>query len=138
MINHKPGPRRIDKFKPIIILISGKSKSGKSTLSFYLNNLENSKYVSLDAFTVSGDLDIKDLKCELNKLGEKSYLNIHILERYIMEEKEYFINYCYDKISNLDNEIFIIDGIYFNNENFLKLFIEKFKNKYKLWISNPI
>lgn len=137
MNHHVPGPRKIDKFKPIVILIKGESCSGKSNVSYFLNKSENVKYFSLDEFTLDHNLNILPLSNKIKEFGNLAYLRIHLLEKYVMDNKVDFIKYCYNTSLDFNKEIFIFDGVYFNDSKFLDMFIEKFENKYKVWVMNP-
>lgn len=134
---HIPGNRECKKVLPIVILIGGKSSSGKSTVSYYLNKADNVKYFSLDAFTLDPNIPIPSLKKKVEDLGENAYLKIPQLEKYVFDNMDIFIQYCYDVTLAHDSEIFIFDGVYFNNKTFLNLFSSKFKNSYKLWTMTP-
>jgi adenylate kinase family enzyme len=114
-MKHTPSPRNTNDMLPIVILISGKSGVGKSTLSHFLNKSDNIKYFSLDTFTVDTNISIDTLKLAVNQLGENAILHIPKLEQHVMRNMDIFIEYCYDSIYKLNYDIFIFDGIYFNN-----------------------
>jgi len=137
-MEHIPGHRPVEKTLPIIILVSGKSRVGKSTLSYFLNKSDNVKYFSLDVFTVDQNIPIESLKTQVRILGgERAILNIPKLEKYVIENAETFSQYCYDSTLNYDCDIFVFDGVYFNNNLFLETFINKFKNTHKIWLISP-
>jgi len=137
-MEHIPGHRNIKVKKlPIIIIISGKSGLGKSTLSYFLNKSDIVKYFSLDSFTVDNNMPIDSLREEVKILGKNAILNIHKLEKYVIDNMQTFIKYCYDSTIIHDFDIFIFDGVYFNNLLFLETFIDKFKKDYKIWITLP-
>jgi adenylate kinase family enzyme len=136
-MKHTPSPRNTNDMLPIVILISGKSGVGKSTLSHFLNKSDNIKYFSLDTFTVDTNIPIDTLKLAVNQLGENAVLHIPKLEQHVMRNMDIFIEYCYDSICKLNYDIFIFDGIYFNNISFLNSFKAKFNKKYKVWLITP-
>jgi RNase adaptor protein for sRNA GlmZ degradation len=136
-MEHIPGPRKIETFLPILILISGKSGSGKSTISQYLNKCENIKYFSLDTFTIDPNVPIPSLNNEVKIMGDDAYLKIPILEKHIKENIDIFIQYCYDNTIKLKYDVYIFDGVYFNDLFFLNAFKNKFNKEYKIWVMSP-
>jgi adenylate kinase family enzyme len=136
-MEHIPGPRKADKLLPIVLLISGESYSGKSTVSYFLNKSDNIKYFSLDTFTLDKDVPIPSLNYQVKKMGKEAAQNIHKLEEHVMQSMSIFIEYCYDNIVKLNYDIFIFDGVYFNNTLFLEAFKTKFNKEYKIWLMSP-
>lgn len=137
-MEHTPGNRPSKNIKPIVILIKGRSCSGKSTVSYFLNKSENVKYFSLDLFTIDPNLPINCIRDTVERLGDTAIFKIHTLQEDIFNNKKKFIEFCYEKTKIEDYDIFIFDGVYFNNGEFLNSFNEKFKEKYKVWVMGPI
>jgi predicted ATPase len=133
MIEHVPGYRKVDDILPVVILITGKSGIGKSTVSHLLNKSENVKYFSLDEFTVDSNIPIEVLVTHVKNMGKNAIKNIPKFEKYVIKYKDIFISYCFENAQKFEHDIFVFDGVYFNDKNFLESFKKKFKKKYKIW-----
>ena len=72
----------------------------------------------------------------VKKLGyDFSYRSITSFCNDIFKNKTIFIDYCFKFILNKKKELFIFDGFYFTNEEFLNEFVKKFENKYHIWVT---
>jgi hypothetical protein len=133
---HKPKPRKSKDKKPTIMIVSGDSMVGKTTLSFLLKNVPKSFYVSLDQMTLDENLPIKNINDLVIKLGyDFSSRSIFTFRDEVFKNKKIFIDYCFNFISNQSEEFFIFDGVYFTNKDFFNEFIKKFENKYHIWVT---
>jgi hypothetical protein len=134
---HIPTPRKIYNKKPTLLIISGESMVGKTTLSFLLRDVKKSYYVSLDQLTLDVNLPIKSINDLVSKFGNDfSARSIFYFCEHVFRNKIIFIEYCFNLILNKKQELFIFDGVYFTNEEFLNEFIKKFEDTYHIWIVN--
>ena len=130
---HTPSPRVTKNPKPFLIIICGKSGIGKTTLAKMLTNCDNFVYYGMDLFTIDPDIPIKSINDLRIHLGKYAQNNINSFESLVYENKDEFIDYCYSKFNENNNNI-IIEGVWFNNETFLKKFKDRCRRKYKIWV----
>ncbi len=123
--------------KPTLMIIKGESMVGKTTLSSLLRGVPKSFYFSLDQVTLDKNLPIKEINDVVEKLGlDFSSRTIINFCNMVFKNKTIFIDYCFKFISNKTSQLFIFDGLYFTNDEFLNEFIKKFENKYYIWVVN--
>jgi hypothetical protein len=137
---HIPIPRKNYGKKPTLMILSGDSMIGKTNLSTLLKTIPKSFYVSLDQITLDDKLPIKNINHLVLKWGyDFSFRSINKFLDEVYNNQEIFINYCFEFVLNKTEQFFIFDGVHFTNENFLNEFIEKFEDKFHIWvISRPI
>jgi len=66
---------------------------------------KNVKYFSLDIFTVDENIPIDSLRKEVEILGKNGILNIPKLEKYVIDNMQTFIKYCYDSTIIHDEKV---------------------------------
>jgi hypothetical protein len=135
--DHVPKPRKNYGKKPTLVIVTGKSMVGKTSLSVLLKTIPKSYYVSLDQITLDENLPIKNINDLVLEWGyDFSLRSINKFLNMIYDNKGIFINYCFEFILNKSEQFFIFDGVHFTNENFLNEFIKKFEDKYYIWITD--
>jgi hypothetical protein len=135
--NHVPEPRKTKTLKPFLIIILGRSGVGKTTLAKTLTNCDDFVFYGTDEFTVDPNIPIEQMNKLLLRLGsDNARANIPKFESLVYKNQDVFIDYCYGKINETKGNV-VIEGVWFNNEEFLKRFKDKFKSKYKIWVVLP-
>lgn len=129
-------PRNCSDKLPTLVIITGESMAGKTNLSFLLRGSAKSYYVSLDQITLDEKLPIKNINDMVNRLGY-DFSSRSILKFYdeVFKNKTVFIDYCFDFILKRKESLFIFDGVYFTNDDFLNEFIKKFETNYYIWVA---
>jgi|688.fasta_scaffold53511_9 hypothetical protein len=135
-MKHIAKPRKCDKLKPFLLIVSSESKKGKTTLSKTLNNCNDFTYYCTDIFTVDEDLPITVVNKKVLRYGETAVHNIPEFEQLILQNQNIFIDYCY-KVITEDITNTIIEGVLFTHDDFLKNFKDKFNNDFKIWVVRP-
>ena len=130
-IGHIPGPRETKNLKPFLLIVSGLSGVGKSTLSKTLTETNSFIYYSTYQFTLDPNLPIEELNRKINKKDAKHGI-LH-LRNIVYKNQNIFIDHCYNEIIKHKTNT-VIDGIYFTNNDFLKHFKFKFNNDYRIWL----
>lgn len=134
--NMIPGKRKlVDKCKKTIIVVTGDSLIGKSTICDLLLN-DSINYISLDECCKQTDHDIEFIINYLKEHREDSPINLGLMGMKINEicYKE-FIDYFFDKyIVNNENLNIILDGFLFTQKNVYGYFLEKCESfGYRVW-----
>jgi predicted AAA+ superfamily ATPase len=133
---HIPILRKCYDKKPTLMIVTGNSMIGKTTLSFLLKSVPKSFYVSLDQMTLDENLPIKNINDLVIELGYKrSSGSIFRFQDEVFKNKKIFIDHCFKFILNQPAQFFIFDGVYFTNNDFLDEFIKKFGDKYYIWVT---
>jgi SAM-dependent methyltransferase len=134
-IKFVPGKRPLlEKYQKTIIIVTGKSMSGKSTISDDLLN-DNISYVAMDNLWFLIDHQIPEVYAYLEKYGEEQFIEyMEAVDKSLCREP--FIDYFFkNHFSNNPSKIIIADGYMFLFSNLLDYFLQKCEEcKYRVWV----
>ena len=110
-------PGRPSKFEKTIIIVSGKSNSGKTTLSSYINkNMKHTGIIHLDRFFVNSNLKhfSKIIKYDkpyehISSITKVLLSSDKYVRKFINDITEYIIGICKNEFRN-NKKIILIEG----------------------------
>jgi len=130
----------IGKYKKTIVVLTGVSGIGKSTMSELLLS-DKFKYISIDAACITADIpEAKKYIEEYKASGKNINYSVGKLFHYVREQcPEKFIDYFFNIIKEDENLNIFIEGYVFIFTEMYQLFISKCKEvDYRIWNVNRI